>query len=443
MNGKPASLISLTLLASVASTAPALAGTVYVPLPGYATVGGAQWEANILVANAGAEQAVFKKLFLAADSDGTVRPAPPTEDPLGPRQTTGLVPQAGAAGLYELQGPDVLAFSAKLIRVGQPDSAGVFLPVLGSRDLFAADDTAFVQGIRRSASAETDWMVVNLGHQAAQCRLRVFANDGAQLASTAVVPMPPLAMRTYPDFLSAIGVTEAANVRVDASCDRSFYTFAMTRDEETGEVAFLGPSAEGTSSLRLPGAGGCPAGSACFTVDGLVHAPTPAVPVKRVSFQVPAGTYRQVHLQMEVTHGGWDDANSAGLHMLFWLVKNRNFYMYGYANFEGPTDNQIMFRHGVELTHPEKIRILKAFAAQPGHTYNLDYTYDTEQGFLELIVFEGGVEKARLRGTPNVSSVGVGAGDLFHIDIGFDGSNPNERPTYGWIYRDIKLDIHR
>jgi hypothetical protein len=361
--------------------------------------------------------------------------------------STGLLPAADAAGLLELDGADPLAFSAKLVRVGQPDSVGTHLPVLSSENLFEPDGVAFVQGIRRSASAATDWVLVNLGHAPAQCRLRVFASGGGQLGATATVPMLPLSMRTYADFLASFAIDEAANVRVDASCDQRFYSFALTRDTGTGDIAFLGPSGEGSSTLRLPGEEEeeeCPPTASCFRLDGVVHSPTPAHAVQRHSFDVPPGSYKRIHLEMDVFHGGFAAANPAGLHMLFWLVKNRNFYMYGYSCFEGPNDNQIMFRHGVELTHPQKIRILKAFASQPGHTYHLDYTYDAEQQFLEMIVSEGGEERARLRGTPNVSSIAVNEGDLFHIDIGFnEGLNPNELPTYGWIYRDLRLNFLR
>lgn len=431
-------------LALLADAAPAAAGAVYVPLPGIEAVGGSQWAPAVLAANSDGSEQAFKQVFLPADTDGTDRASNPDSEPLGAGLTANLAPPAGEAGLLEIQGTDPLAFSARLVRAGESPSAGVFLPVLTSENLFTPGDVAYLQGIRRSESAATDWILVNLGHSAAQCTLRVFNGPGGQIGSTVTVPMLPLSMRTYSDFLADFAVTQIWVARVDASCTQPFYTFALTRDEETGEVAYLGPSGEGDSTLQLPGGDEpCPADAACFAVAGVVHNPTPAHPVQRVTFPVPPGSYKRIHYQMDVTHGGWSN-NPGGLHMLFWLVKNRNFYMYGYGNFQGPNENRILFRHGIELTHPEKIKILRPFAAQPGHTYHLDYTYDAEQGFLELIVFEGGQEVARLRGTPNVSEIPVDPGDKFIIDIGFiDGNNPNEMPTYGWSYRDISIDFIR
>lgn len=442
---RPSLLRAVIALLAVAS--PAAAGTVYVPLPGVEAVGDAHWKPAILIGNGATGAQEYKSLFLAADTDGTERTTVPTSAQLAAGATGGLLPAAGDAGLLELQGADPIAFAAKLVRVGQPDSAGVYLPVLSSENLFAANDVIFVQGIRRTASTATDWILVNLGHAPAQCRLRVFHGDGVQVGSSATVSMPPLSLRVYADFLTAFAVTEAANVRVDASCTQPFSSYALSRDAGTGDIAVLGPSGAGDSTLVLPGDDaptGCPLDGSCFSVPGLVHRPTPAHPLQRVTFPVPPGSYRRIHFQMDVTHGGWNSTNPAALHMLFWLVKNRNFFMYGYGNFEGPNDNRILFRHGVGLTHPQKIRILKPFTAQPGHTYHLDYVYDTQARFLELIVFEGGVEVARLGGTPNVSTIAVDPGDQFVIDLGFiEGVNENEMATYGWSYRDISIDFLR
>ena len=77
--------------------------------------------------------------------------------------------------------------------------------------------------------------------------------------------------------------------------------------------------------------------------------------------------------------------------------------------------------------------------AQEGHTYHLEYTYDTRQNFLKLDVRENGTVLATINGTPNTNVIGFATGDLGIIDIGFDGSNPAEVPTYGWEYKNIEI----
>jgi hypothetical protein len=433
---------TLSLLALLASAAHA--GTVYVPLPGNLTVGSAAWEQVVFVSNGGAQNASFSELALRGDTDGTVRPPSPTSQALPAKQGTGLALDAASQGLLELAGPDDLTFSARLERVDSEDSTE--LPIISSANAAAAGSTLYLQGLRRSATVATDWTLVNLGWTAANCKVATFSVTGSPIGSPATIILKPLSSKAFPDVLQTIGLSEAEYVRGSVSCDQQFYTFAMAHDTASGDVGLIAPSGRGNSTLTLggdggnnPGNGPCPAGASCFEVKGLAFKPSKQEPVHRFEFPVPPGNYERIHFEMDVKHGGWDLARRSGKHMLFWLVKNRNYYMYGYANFEGPTKNDVIFRHGVAITHPEKIKITAPMVAQEGHVYHLDYTYDTRQNFLKLVVSENGTALATIDGTPNTNVIDFAAGDVGIIDIGFNGSNPAERPTYGWEYRDIKI----
>jgi hypothetical protein len=434
------SVLSLSLI--LLCGAAAHAGTVYIPLPGYSLVGTTAWEPLVQVSNGGAQSANFKQLFLRSDSDGTIRPPVPTSQALAGLQSTGLAPEPGSQGLLELSGPDGFSFSARLQRVDNDDATE--LPVISSENAAAAGDSLYLQDLRRSATVVTDWTILNLGWTSANCKISAFSVNGTAIGAPATLVLKPLSSRVFTDVLQTLGITEGEYVRGAVSCDQSFYSFAMARDAATGDVGLIEPSGRGNSGLVLPGQGGngntgCPAGGACFEVKGLAFKPSKSVPVKRFSFPVPPGNYERIHFEMDVKHGGWDPANRSGKHMLFWLVKNRNYYMYGYANFEGPSKNDVIFRHGVAITHPEKIKIISKIAAQEGHTYHLEYTYDTRQNFLKLDVSENGTVLATINGTPNTNVIDFATGDLGIIDIGFDGSNPAERPTYGWEYSNLEI----
>ena len=434
------SLSSLLLFAAAAQ-----AGTVYIPLPGYQAVGPASWEPSILVSNGSDQSANFKQLFLRTDTDGTLRPPSPTSQALAGSQSTGLAPEPGSTGLLELSGPDTFSFSGRLQRVQNED--GTELPVISSENAAPAGETLYVQGLRRGPTVATDWTIVNLGWTAASCKISAFSVNGAPIGSAATLVLKPLSSRIFPDVLQTLGITAGDYVRGSVSCDQPFYTFGMSRDSASGDVGLIEPSGRGNSGLVLPGQGGgggggnqeCPTGAACFEVKGLAFKPSKSMPVKRFSFPVPPGNYERIHFEMDVKNGGWYASNKDGKHMLFWLVKNRNYYMYGYANFEGPGKNDVIFRHGVAITHPEKIKITAPIAAQEGHTYHLEYTYDTRQNFLKLIVSENGTVLATINGTPNTNVIDFASGDVGIIDIGFDGSNPNEMPTYGWQYSNLKI----
>ncbi len=424
------------------------AGTVYIPLLGYDSVGQKAWELVVTATNAADTPATFKQLALHAETDGTIRPPAPTAQEVPAKQTVGLIPSPTFKGLLELTGSESFSFSARLERVDGLQTTE--LPVLSSETAGAPGDKLYLQGLRRIGTVATDWSLVNLAWQTAECTVGATGPTGISVGSTATLSVKPLSIRTYADILQVLALTEAEYIRVVVSCNQPFFTFAMTRDQQTGDIGYIGPSGRGNSGLVLPGdtpppppppPTGCPAGGACFTVPGLAFAPTTGTPVKRFTFAVPPGNYERIDFEMDVIHGGWNTANRDGKHMLFWLVKNRNYYMYGYGNFEGPGKNDVLFRHGVEITHPEKIKITAPLAAQPQHTYHLKYAYDTRQNFLKLEVSENGTLLATINGTPNTNVIDFAAGDQGIIDIGFDGSNPEEMPTYGWKYGNIKINF--
>lgn len=428
--------LSLYLL----GTAAVHAGTVYLPLSGYELVGSKGWEPVAFVTNGSSVAGEFKQLLLHADTDGTTRPPNPTAQQVAAGESAGLALSPTFEGLLELSGPAGFSFSGRLDRTDGSDS--VELPILSSETAAAAGSTLYLQGLRRGTTLATDWTIVNLGWTAANCSISAFSVDGGPIGPAATVTVKPLSTRVFADVLQILGLAAADYVRGQVSCDQMFYSFAMARDAENGDIGLIEPSGRGNSGLVLPGEGGnfsCPAGAACFEAKGLAFKPTENEPTKGFNFAVPPGTYERIHFEMDVKHGGWNAEKPSGKHMLFWLVKNRNYYMYGYSNFEGPSKNNVFFRHGVGLTHPEKIKLSDSFAAQPGHTYHLDYTYDTRENFLSLVISENGAEVASIHGQPNVNAIDFAGGDEGVLGIGFDGSNPAERPTYGWEYRDIKI----
>ena len=79
----------------------------------------------------------------------------------------------------------------------------------------------------------------------------------------------------------------------------------------------------------------------------------------------------------------------------------------------------------------------------PGKTYHYDYIYDTKTSFLELAISEGGTVVSRLTGQPNVSNFSFTAAESIVIDMGFPGTSPDEAPTFGWVYRDLHLELSK
>ena len=433
--------LAFCLLAILAGGAVAAhAGTVYVPVPGPSTLGGASYEVQVSVTNTAPDARDVKQALLALDTDGTQRATPPsTVQVLGGRSAV-VKPGASFRGLLELNGGPELRYTARLSGTG-PGRLGVYLPVITSDTLIKAGETVALQGLISGAGRATDLTLVNVAQTASQCSVSLTRADGAVIGSAATFNLQPLSQKTIGNVFTN---GDFAEVRATVNCTREFFAFALLTDAATGEVTSVGPGGSGESLLRLPGEGpACPPTAACFDVKGVVHQPTTALAVKRVIFTPVPGTYKKIHMTMDVFVSGWWPTNPTGLHMLFWLVKDKNINMFGYGTFRGPDSNQAILRHGIGLTHPQKIKVVQPFTAVPGKTYHLDYVYDTATNFVELAISDNGVVVQRLTSSPNVGSFAFKAGENIVIDIGFPGTNPDEAPTFGWIYRDLHLELSK
>ena len=433
--------LRLSLLGLLGVSAAAHAGTVYVPLPGVSSVGASGYEVEVSITNTATQVRTVNQLQVATDTDGTQRGA---ASPLQvqPGRTLVIKPAASARGLLELSGSSELRFSARLVGTGAAGKLGVPLPIITSENLARGNQTVTLQGLLLTATRAADLTVVNLGHQTSQCTINLTRADGTAIGTGTTVTLKALSHRSFANVLNGLAATGTTDARAAISCSREFYAFALLSDSAAGEASLILPSGTGDSALQIPGQGpACPVGSQCWEVQGIVHQPTVTNPLKRVSFAPQAGTYTKIRLSMDVFHGGWNPANTSALHELFWLVKNRNFDMFGYATFRGPSKNISLLRHGIGLTHPQKIKITKPFTAKPGKNYHVEYTYDTVAKVLALEISDNGQVVQRLTGTPNVSNFGFGPGDSLIVDIGFDGSNSDEQPTLGWIYRNLRIEL--
>lgn len=433
------STILSTLLAAFLAAGAAHAGTVYVPSPGPGSLGGSSYEVQVSITNTATAARDVRQVLLTADTDGTVRPGPPVTVTVQPGRTSVVKPGGAFRGLLELSGGGELRYSARLVGTG-PGRLGVPLPVITSDNLAAAGQTLTLQGLNAGAGRNVDITLVNVSQLASQCTVTLTKADGT-LIGAPVVPLKPLSSRTFPNVF-----TDPQNeTRGTVTCTREFYAFAVLTDAATGEISTIFPSGSGESLLRVPGEGpACSPGAACFDVKGVVHAPTTtANAVKRVTFKPVPGTYTKIRLTMDVTVGNWSTVDPTAIHMLFWLVKDRNFNMFGFASLRGPGGDQAVLRHGIGLTHPQKFRIIQPFTAQTGKTYHLDYIYDTKTSFLELAISENGQVLQRLTGVPNVSSFSFNANENIVIDMGFPGTNPEEAPSFGWVYRDLHVELSK
>ncbi len=437
-------LVGGLLAVLFALAGPGFAGTVYIPVAAAVEIDGVTYETRVAISNDGTDTAEFRTFFIPVGTDGTERGGAEGQlIVLLPGATFETTPEAGFLGLLEVSGDPDLVFDARLIGVLDGDELlGVQVPVITSQNLTGANQTGHLQGWLRDATHLASFGVVNLGHQSSTCSVDVLRDDGLPLIEAVDLVWPGLSLRHFDDSVLAL-LGQFEDARAAVTCDQPFYTYATTLDLETAEAAFIAPSALGTSTLSIPGAGpACPVGSFCFEFPGVFHSPSPGNLVKRVQTTPPPGQYRRIHATLKVVHGGWAPGNSSGVHNIFWFARDRNRDLFGYLNVKGPGANEIFFRHGIGLEQGQKPRVTQGLAMNPGETYEFEYTYDTEQRFIDVVTRDqNGQQVSRLQGVPNVNSISLNQGQKFLWDFGFLGINPNEPPTIGWGYRDLFVEF--
>src|ERR1700709_2280029 len=131
------SRLLLPLLGLLGIAGPALAGTVYIPIPDPGGLNGSASSVKIWLSNSGTAQTTVTNTFLEADTNGTQRTGPGTPSTLAPGQTIPFTGSgfAGKVGLLEIATSSAdVAVNARLTSLGK---GGLFayseLPATSSR----------------------------------------------------------------------------------------------------------------------------------------------------------------------------------------------------------------------------------------------------------------------------------------------------------------------
>jgi hypothetical protein len=442
------------LVATLGVVGTANAGKVYVPLPGQTTAGTSTYEVQVSVANTTAAPATVNEALLPSDADGTQRTGVTTGSLAVNGGQASVVKPGTFSGLLELSGAADFRYSARLVNLAA-GGLGVDLPLITSSTVTKANGKLSVQGLVTDASRTVDVALVNLATTGSQCTVSFSRSTGAPLGAVATVSLNPLSHRYFTNVLSGlVDASGVADARAQVSCTQDFYAYGVLKNSATGELALVQPAASGDSTLGgsggtpPPTGGGCgSAGVTCFDAQGIVHQPTPSNPVGRVTFVIPQGTYRRFKMSMDVTVGQWYAPDPAGKALIYWFVIDKNIDMPGLLYFRGPGPGgyTALVRHGIGLTHPQKLKIVKPFQAQIGRTYHIDNDYDMgNQSYRVTITDKStGEVSVQLVDSPNVNLYTTKANQHFIIDMGFrENAVPDEVPSYNWLYQNIHIEAY-
>jgi hypothetical protein len=315
---------------------------------------------------------------------------------------------------------------------------------------FPGGSTVALRGLAPTAATTTNLALVNRVAATNRCSIALTDGNGDRLAPRVSFTLGALEERPYLDVLGDLApLADGAEAQASISCPWPFSAFAVLADT-TGEtvqtvaaelvVEPLSMSAPANTKVAA-----CTAGASCFDAEGLVHEPATAKPVGRIVFPAPAGVASRFVTSLDVTVGPWYPQEESGKHLIYWFVVDRNFDMPGLLYFRGPGKYEAFARHGVGLTHPQKIKVIKKWKAEVGHTYHVVNDYDmAAKRYTVTITDVADGKSITLSSRPNVLAYTVKAGAKFIVDMGFPpGKVPTEVPSYGWRYSNLRVEMYR
>jgi hypothetical protein len=319
-------------------------------------------------------------------------------------------------------------------------------PVNLAENPFQGGQTLALRGLFASDSIASHLAIVNLAKRANRCTLALAGADGASLGH--VVSLTLRAGETRPSIDAFAGlVSRLTETQATVSCDRAFSAYGMVADGDTGRTDLVAPELSADAKALPTKVPTCPTGATCFDAPGVVHkpAPPPGAAVGRVSFPAPTGVTTRLRSTVDVTVGPWYPQNPAGKHLIYWFVVSKNIDMPGLLYFLGPNKSEAFARHGIGLTHPQKIKVIKPFKAEIGHTYHVDNDYDMAAGTYRIKITDVATKAVTtLAGKPNVTSYTIKPAAKFLFDMGFPipTGNPTEVPSFGWTYSDVHIEAY-
>jgi hypothetical protein len=443
-------------IALLGTAGAAFAGAVYVPVPDPISSTGSTHAIQIWITNGGSDQRPYTTAFLNAESDGTQRPStPPAQTPLAAGRTSvlGGVSTPGKSGLLEINASAAMSVDARLFNTSADalSSSVSPVPLISSDNMFDADKTAVVLGLRRDPARGdiTSLGVVNLGKQAAQCVIKFVRADGSPIGGPATLTFKPLSLRSFNDAFSLLGEQQAADARAEVSCNQPFYTYATLFSQANSQILFITPSASGASTLTGPGGTNEPppstTGSVVYSVSGLFHTVTTGNEKKTYKIGLAkAMPARRMVLDMDFVPGPWNRSKSPGNHAIVWLYRAK-FRSNTFANVNAfsPPKMSLKAAQNVDLPPANTTQDDQGVAWVQGQRYHLKYTYDAEHGTVTAVLSSNGATVKTLQfpstapnGVLDIPTTGM------TVEFGhYPGQEGPEVPSYGWQYSNLRIEF--
>ena len=242
-------------LALLAPLAPALAGTVYVPVATHQTVGSVTYKTGVWVSNPSDVPRRFTTAFIATDTDGTRRSlnGAATVPARGSLLLTNLAPRGGH-GMLEINGAPQLVVRARLDALNAKGKvvSSAAVPVVTAENWVPAGKTAHLQGLGMPTGGVAGFGLLNLAWKQGTCTIEAFRPDGGSLGRLDSFKVAALGHRQPQQLVTAHHAGLLTDARIEVTCNQPFYVYSTQLSTDGGRTAFVEPSARLTD-MEQPG----------------------------------------------------------------------------------------------------------------------------------------------------------------------------------------------
>jgi hypothetical protein len=426
------------MLAIFGSLAPAFAGEVYVPLASNRSVNGTVYRTKVWVSNPGSAARRFTATFFEEGTNGTQNQATPASLTVAPGGTVLLssVAPDGKNGMLEVSGAPQLLVTARVEAIGAVSAvvSAAHVPVVSTSNVLKANGTAHLQGLEKTArGTTTDFGLMNLSRDTAQCTVKAFRASGGQIGNTATLSIFPLSVAYFDEALVALGENNISDARMEATCDKAFYAYALVFEAGGPETGFVTPSTFLDGDL-VAGGGGGPStpGTVTFEQTGLFLRALPGASFKEFDLPLRAGQpYKKATVEFDLYVHNFPDGLFSGVTAL-----RRNDRTLFFGLIVRNDRNKTILDMGVD---DDVVQGANNGPWREKTSYRMKLEYDTTTSQLTSTVTRGGAVVERLTGRINHFDLNP-KDKIIRIDFGqkavADGAY---FPPLGWQFSNLKV----
>lgn len=433
---KPLGLV--LLLASFLPSA--LAAEVFVPHVSSRTIGNVAYNTKVWVTNVGTGDRRYSATFIETGVTGSTLPGTGPGGLLSAGRSAVLVNVAGTEkiGMLEVAGPAGLGVSARLETFSQQGQmlSATNLPVVSAANAFKPGTTAHLQGLLKSIQNGdlTDFGLVNLSRENAQCTVRGVRADGSQSGTASVLTLTPVSHKFVADALASFGESSVSDARIEVTCDKQFYPYAVVYRVNEASTVVIAPS-NYTDGTVIAGGTQPTGGTVVVTRPGTFLAARQGASALVVPIPVVTGVrYKKATVEFDLGVGRFPTGIFTGVYA---LRRNDRTLFHGLLVRNDRT--KTILDLGVD---DDLVQGRNGGPWKQNTTFHVFLEYDTVSRTLTYRLSKAGVVVETLTGRINHTDLTVSAGKKLTMDFGQTGiADGAYFPPVGWTYSNLTATV--